>query len=165
MTRVTFSVSASSFAANMSVRQNVIQLAMKFPKVIKVVKSSFYVDDGLTGADTVDDAVSLQQQLQSAFERGGFLLRKWNSSDPIVRDQIPVELRDARRAHGISDANNSTKALGLEWDVTSDCFHLTVEWPSVNVITKRVLVSDIAKTFDVMGWFTPTIISMKILLQ
>ena len=166
ITRVMFGVSASSFAANMSVRQNAIQLAMKFPEVIKVVKGFFYVDDGLTGADTVDDAVSLQQQLQSAFERGGFLLQKWNSSDPVVLDQIPAELRDARLAHGISDANNSTKALGLEWDVMSDCFHLTVaEWPSVDVITKQVLVSDIAKTFDVMGWFAPTIISMKILLQ
>ena len=35
----------------------------------------------------------------------------------------------------------------------------------MDVITKGVLVSDIAKTFDVMGWFAPTIISMKILLQ
>ena len=108
----------------------------------------------------------MQQQLQSALERGGFLLRKWNSSNPVVLDQIIVELRDARPAHSISNANNSTKALGLEWDVTSDCFHLIVaEWPSVDVITKRVLVSDIAKTFDVMGCFAPTIISMKILLQ
>lgn len=136
MTRVTFGVSASSFAANMSVHENAIQLPMKFPEVIKVVRSSFYVDDGLTGADTVDDAVSLQQQLQSAFERGGFLLRKWNSSEPAVLDQIPVELRDARPAHGISDLN-STKALGLEWNVMSDCFHLTIaEWPCVDVITK-----------------------------
>ena len=124
------------------------------------------MDDGLTGADTIDNAVSLQQQLQSAFERGGFLLGKWNSIYPVMLDQIPVELGDARPAHSISDANNSNKALGLEWDVTSDCFHLTVaEWPSVDVIMKRVVVSDIAKTFDVMGWFTPTIISMKILLQ
>ena len=92
MTRVTFGVSASSFAVNMSVRQNAIQLAMKLPEVIKVVKSSFYVDDGLTGADTIDDAVSLQQQLQSAFERGGFLLRKWLSCS--TRSQWSSEMRD-----------------------------------------------------------------------
>ena len=30
---------------------------------------------------------------------------------------------------------------------------------------KRTLVSDIAETFDVLGWFSPTIIKMKILLQ
>ena len=32
-------------------------------------------------------------------------------------------------------------------------------------LTKRVLVSDIAKTFDALGWFAPTIIKAKILLQ
>ena len=166
MARATFSVSASSFAANISVRENAVQLALKFPRVIKVVKDSFYVDDGLTGADTVPEAINLQQQLQSAFEAGGFTLHKWNSSDPVVLQHIPTELCDARTAQSISEFGSSTKALGLEWDVAADCFHLTIaEWPPLDIVTKRSLVSDIAKTFDVMGWFAPTIIAMKILLQ
>ena len=32
-------------------------------------------------------------------------------------------------------------------------------------ITKKGLVSNIAKVFDVLGWFSPTIIQVKILLQ
>ena len=32
-------------------------------------------------------------------------------------------------------------------------------------VTKRVLVSDIARTFDVLGWFSPAIVKMKIPLQ
>lgn len=39
------------------------------------------------------------------------------------------------------------------------------EFPSDAIITKRRLVSDVAKVFDVMGWFSPAIIKMKILLQ
>ncbi len=36
----------------------------------------------------------------------------------------------------------------------------------IATITKSTLVSDIAKsTFDILGWFSPTIITMKILLQ
>ena len=31
--------------------------------------------------------------------------------------------------------------------------------------TKRALISDIAKTFDVLGWFAPVIVKAKILLQ
>ena len=166
MTRVTFGVSASSFAANMSIRHNAIQLALKYPQVVHVVKNSFYVDDGLTSADTIAEANALQQQLQAAFAKGGFHLRKWNSSDPKVLNQIPPELRDTKSTHGISDFDGFTKALGLEWNITDDYFHLTVaEWPSLESVTKRVFVSDIAKTFDVLGWFSPTIISMKILLQ
>ena len=160
MTRATFGVSASSFAVNMSVGQNPVQLA---PSVIKVVKKIFYVEDGLTGADTVPEAVSLQQQLQEAFRIGGFTLHKWNLSDLVVLRHIQTEMHDARTTKNISEFDSST---GLEWIVTPDCFHLTiVEWPHMDTVTKRALASDIAKTFDVMGWFAPTIISMKILLQ
>ena len=35
----------------------------------------------------------------------------------------------------------------------------------MNGLTKRALVSDIAKTFDVLGWYSPTIVKAKILLQ
>ncbi len=54
MARVTFGVSASSFAANMSVKQNVTELAKEYPLAFKAVSNSFYVDDGLTGADSVE---------------------------------------------------------------------------------------------------------------
>ncbi len=47
MTRVTFGVSASSFAANMCVKQNAIDCAGKYPLAAKAVEESFYVDDGL----------------------------------------------------------------------------------------------------------------------
>ena len=32
-------------------------------------------------------------------------------------------------------------------------------------LTKRALVSDIARTFDILGWFASTIVLLKILLQ
>ena len=40
-----------------------------------------------------------------------------------------------------------------------------MELPSLGNVTKRAVASSIAKTFDVMEWFSPTIITMKILLQ
>ncbi len=65
MTRVTFGVSASSFAANnMSVKQNALDFEMEYPQAAEAVKTSFYVDDGLTGADSVDQAIQLQGQLE-----------------------------------------------------------------------------------------------------
>ena len=67
MTKVTFGVSATSFAANMAVRQNAIDFATKFLTAAKVVDKSFYVEDCLTGADSIDEAVALQIQLHSLF--------------------------------------------------------------------------------------------------
>ena len=84
MTRVTFGVSASSFAANMAVKQNALDFATEFPSAVKMIDQSFYVDDCLAGADSISEAIDLQAQLHSLFSKGGFLLRKWNYSEAEV---------------------------------------------------------------------------------
>ena len=64
MTRVTFGVSASCFAANMACKQNAIDFVDEYPMAAKVVETSFYVDDCLTGADDIKTTIVLQRQLQ-----------------------------------------------------------------------------------------------------
>ena len=166
MTRITFGVSSSSFIANMCIKQNALDLAAEYPNAAEEVGKSFYVDDCLTGSDSSERAVALQKELQELLGRGGFLLRKWNSSEPAVMASIASELKDAQSTLPISSPDNYTKTLGLEWNSTSDQFRLTVsELPPTEGLTKRLLVSDVAKTFDVLGWYSPTIIKAKILLQ
>ena len=81
-------------------------------------------------------------------------------------DHISPELLENANVHSISDINTYTKTLGLQWNTMTDTFQLTIpDLSSSQPITKRVLVSSIAKVFDVLGWFSPTIIKMKILLQ
>ena len=166
MTRVTFGVSASSFAANMSVKRNAMDHALEFPKAASVVETAFYVDDCLTGANSVEEAIELHQQLLNLFARGGFLLRKWNSSDPSVLQNIESEYRDTQSTHHIPSPDEYTKTLGIEWNANLDHFRLTVaSLEETDNMTKRALVSDMAKTFDILGWFSPSTIKAKILLQ
>ncbi len=168
MTRITFGVSASSFAANMSVKQNAIDHAYDYPIATKAVEESFYVDDALTGADSIEEAICLQKQLQDLLSCGKFLLCKWNcySSDPAVLDTIPFELRDKHEVQSITNSQGKTKTLGFEWNTHSDQFNLTIaDLPSLESVTKRALASDIAKIFNVLGWFAPTTIQAKVLLQ
>ena len=166
MTRVTFGISASSFAANMAVKQNANDFASEFPDAAKVVDKSFYVDDCLTGADSIAEAVTLQTQLHSLFSKGGFILRKWNSSEAEVLKHIPPDLKDTPAVQSLPSPDEYTKTLGIEWNATMDHFRLTIaKLPPLDNVTKRMLVSDIAKTFDVLGWFAPAVIKVKILLQ
>ena len=69
MTRITFGVSASPFVANMSIKQNALDFALEYPQAVSAVEKSFYVDDGLTGADSVEEAIQLQKQLQELLSR------------------------------------------------------------------------------------------------
>ena len=166
MTRVTFGVSSSSFAANMSVKQTAIDHTQEYPLGASAVHESFYVDDGLVGANSLEEAVRLQEQLQELFARGGFLLRKWKSSEPAVLRHLPASLLDSQISHTIPDPDGFAKTLGIEWSTSLDCLRLTVaEFPRLESVTKRALVSDVAKTYDVLGWFAPSIIKVKILLQ
>ena len=54
----------------------------------------------------------------------------------------------------------------MECNSTEDVFRPTVaDLPDLTLPTKRQLTSDIAKIFDVLGCFSPSIIKAKILLQ
>ena len=125
-----------------------------------------YVDDCLTGADTKAEALALQSKLQKLFNKAHFTLRKWNSSDPTVLDNIPPELKESYFTHLLPDPTGYTKTLGVKWNSLEDVFRLTIaDLPDLKLLTKRQLTSDIAKTFDILGWFSPSIIKAKILLQ
>ncbi len=166
MTRVTFGVSASSFIANMCVQQNAVDFASQFPNAAEQVKTSFYVDDYLGGADSSEEAAHLQREMHSLFSKCGFLLRKWNCSDPSVLKEVPPDLKDPQGSIFLSESDQYTKTLGIEWNVMTDNFRVNVsEILPVECITKRSLISDVAKTFDALGWFSPTIVKAKILLQ
>ena len=122
MTRLTFGVSASSFTANMALRQNALEHLESYPQAVRTALKSFYIDDSLLGKDLTPEAVQLRRELQHLFKLGGFKLRKWKSSDRDVFASIPEDLRYPRIKQEISYQNEYTKVLWVEWNVLSDCF-------------------------------------------
>ena len=61
---------------------------IKTSHTAKEAEKSFYVDDYLGGADSVEWAISLQGEMHSLFQMGVFQLCKWNCSDPKVLQGI-----------------------------------------------------------------------------
>ena len=166
MLRLTFGVSASSFAANMVLKQNALNLQQKYPRAAKAALECFYVDDGLVGADSVEEAICLQDELQHLFSAGGFTLRKWKTSDATVKENIPLHLRDQDPTQLITYTEVLTRVLGVEWDATTDTFKPLVPVSyEPGPLTKRRLLSEVAKLFDVLGWCSPAIIIPKMLIQ
>ena len=51
------------------------------------------MDDYLTGTNSITEAIELQSELHALFLEGGFVLRKWNSSEPEVLKTISSELK------------------------------------------------------------------------
>ena len=153
-------------AANMAVKQNATDFTGEFPQAASAVYTSFYVDDGLTGTNSLEEAIRLRQQLQELFARRGFLLLRWKSTTPDVLRDLPPHLLDESPCQALPDPDRFSKALGIEWSTNLDCFRLTVaQLPPMEVLTKHALISDVARTYDVLGWYAPAIITVKILFQ
>ena len=79
-----------------------------------VTLRDFYVDDLVTGADSIDEALSIKKKITALLQDRKFELRKWASNAPGLQDQNSSEPREFTLS---SDFKNSEKkTLGIAWD-------------------------------------------------
>ena len=167
MNRVTFGVSASPYLAIKTLQQTAKDHGADYPTASDHIISSFYVDDLLAGAQNPEQAKQLFNQLRSILHKGGFNLCKWRSSDSTVLQSIPTDLQEKLLTKDATtlQASAEPKALGLQWDSKEDSMSPSIHIPSSYRPTKRGIISDVSKTFDVLGWIAPAVLPMKILYQ
>ena len=167
MTRVTFGVSASPYVAIKTLQQTAKDHGADHPTAAAHIQSSFYVDDLLAGAQNPEEAKKLFSDLRSILSKGSFNLCKWRSSDTNVLDSIPTDLQEKLLTKDVTSDQDSAypKALGLQWNSQEDVMSPTIHPPSNYLQTKRGIISDVSKTFDVLGWIAPAILPMKIMYQ
>lgn len=75
-------MSSSPFLAIRCLQETAQQMIHKFKNASKVIKRNFYVDDLLTGADTVNALIQLKQDIICILDSAKFQLRKWISNAP-----------------------------------------------------------------------------------
>ena len=88
MQRLTFGVNSSPFLAISTVHAHAKKYAELFPNAVQEILQNMYVDDVLTGADTVDSTVKLQQDMSEIMMKAAFNLTKWASNSEPVMDAI-----------------------------------------------------------------------------
>ena len=165
MKRLTFGIASSPFLATRVLHQMADDYQDKYPEAAAMVKKSFYVDDCLTGANTPEEALQKLQDLCSLIAEGQMVLQKWRSNSTQVLQQIPEKLRETFDLT-LCDPAGSLKTLGVHWSTETDAFFVaTPELTEEGPVTKRIISSACAKTFDILGWYSPALIQAKSLLQ
>ncbi|XP_059223865.1 uncharacterized protein LOC131997242 [Stomoxys calcitrans] len=160
LTTVTFGTASAPFLAV----RTLIQIAKECEdaEVKRIIEEDFYMDDLLTGADSIEECLQLQQKISRQLERYGFHLRKWCSNSEQV-----IKSSKADKEFDIIDIDENTnvKTLGLQWKPNEDYFRFKISEYSSEVTTKRLALSYLAKIFDPHGLLTPVIITAKIFIQ
>ncbi len=166
MKRLTFGIKASPFLATSVLHHLAKTHKERHPLASRCILHYFYVDNLLTGAPTREEAAAIFKSLCALFSEAKMTLWKWRTNDEAFRNSIPKELVETADL-AISSGQDSVKALGIHWDVTSDLLHVSApELPQqLPTVTKKLVASLSAKIYDVLGFFCPYVITAKALLQ
>ncbi|XP_021963617.1 uncharacterized protein LOC110859062 [Folsomia candida] len=162
---VTYGTAPAPYLATRSLQQLASDEASSYPIASKILLEDMYVDDLLGGASNVEQAIIVQKQLVDLVAKGGMQIRKWMTNNPTVLQSIPPELRESSDTLDL-DSTASFPTLGIEWKPSSDVFTFSVQ-PSQHIvkITKRQLLSELAKVFDPLGFLSPVTINAKVMFQ
>ncbi|XP_036140647.1 uncharacterized protein LOC118644911 [Monomorium pharaonis] len=164
LSTVTYGLACAPFLALRTIEQLVKDDGTKFPLAIPSLTKGRYVDDIFGGADSIEQAQEIVKQLNQLCTAGGFPLQKWISNHPDILAAIPQERQTQFTAFQFEDTTN-TQILGLNWNPSIDNFQFSVTPTTTTIITKRNILSTVAKLFDPLGFLAPVTINAKILIQ
>ncbi|XP_044592032.1 uncharacterized protein LOC123270158 [Cotesia glomerata] len=92
--RVTFGVSAAPFLAIRTVNQLAHDESHDFPVASKILKRDLYVDNLLTGSNSLTEILKLRDEIIQLVQKGGFELRQWASNHRHALDNFDQKTLD-----------------------------------------------------------------------
>ncbi|XP_076660848.1 uncharacterized protein LOC143364322 [Halictus rubicundus] len=165
LTTVTYGTACAPYLAIRTLQQVAIDEGARFPLGAACLNSNTYVDDIFAGADDLSDALKTRQELVDMLRTAGIELDKWAANH---NDLLPTKSSQYENIDQKSIADDElVKALGIRWNPTSDEFSfVAVNFEElVKAMTKRTVLSNIARLFDPLGWLAPITVTAKILMQ
>lgn len=160
---VVFGVSSSPFLAI----RTLLHLASNYddlPLASEIVYTQSFVDDISFGHNDLETVLSMRNQLITLLKRGKFELRKWASNERSLLEGLPESHVQNIDFSFDLENDSSLKILGLKWSPSKDTFYYPFTYTAAKC-TKRLMLSELAKTFDPLGFLTPTTFFMKLLIQ
>lgn len=160
---VTYGTASAPYLATRCLTYLAEESRVKFPIASRVVTEDFYVDDMITGGGTIEEAVRIRQQVTTLLDKAGFPLHKWCTNDDRILDGVPEMQRET---HLPLDSSTTTKTLGITWWPKKDEFSFSYKTiTNTKQITKRIVLSELARLFDPLGLINPIVLLGKIFMQ
>ena len=150
--------SASAYVLLRTVQDNDVSDLVK-----DVICRSFYVDNMARSLTNIEDTRETIYGTRDAVAKGGHNLNQIVVNDKTLTEEIPIELR-AREAKEFTSQVVS-KALGVQWDVTSDKLFYVNRAVASQKVTRRLILSQVSSMFDPFGLLSCILIRGKILFQ
>ncbi|GFV34772.1 integrase catalytic domain-containing protein [Trichonephila clavipes] len=136
LTTVTYGTVSAPYLATRTLKQLAMDEANNFPLAAPVVMSDCYMDDILSGSESIEEVIELQHQLIEMFKTAGMHLCKWCGNLPEITSNL--------QEYAFLESDE-TKALGIIWNPKLDGFLFRIEQQRLTSFTKRIVLSTIAR--------------------
>ncbi|XP_075743772.1 uncharacterized protein LOC142802692 [Rhipicephalus microplus] len=167
MTRVPFGVTSSPFLLAATLRHHLEGLPEQYAETANILRSHLYVDDLVTGVDTLEQGKVLCQESSDILSQAGMRLHKWMSNDHDLVNFI--EDGNVAKRNANAELPAATKVLGVGWNAHTDNFEYNLtsllEFLTTRADSKRFVLQVSARIFDPFGFIAPTTLYVKTMFQ
>lgn len=128
----------------------------RHPELIKEIRDGLYVDDLMTGGETVQLTAEKKVTTTKVFKDASFTIQKWHSNAPELEADSGSpwdELTYAKQQLGGAKPSEGN-FLGLPWDREKDIISVILQ-SSQTETTKRSVLSHLVKIYDPLGPASP----------
>ena len=158
-----FGASSSPAVASYGLRYAAENSSMADAQAAKqFILRSFYVDDGVTSVDSVEEAVTLLNSTKNLLAEFNINVHKFSASNPDVMEQFPKDYVAADLQQLDFEEYQPQRTLGVVWDLKKDAFIAKAEIPDTP-FTKRGILAAVNSYFDPIGLAAPVILAGRLL--
>ena len=156
-----FGVISSPYQAMSCLHDTAKLLEKEYPEAAEAIQANTYMDDNSGGANNLEDAKKLLDDILVVMESGGFIGHKIAVSHPELVKGIPEDRLDPSRIVSV---------LGLKLDLDNSEFLFNMDEKfsqfdaNADIITRRDIVAVASMIFDTQGFVSPYIMQYKKLL-
>lgn len=158
---VTYGTASAAFLSTRCLKKLSTDHKEEYPMASSVIEHDFYVDDLISGSDSISETKQIYKEVSQILLSAGFALRKWMSNQPDIFDCNAASSYDPHQFN----KENSVKTLGITWIPKEDILKYAVGDNHQSSITKRTILSLTAQIFDPLGLVGPITVVAKLIIQ
>ena len=168
-TVLTFGDKPAPAMAQIALRRTAQDNKASYPEAAEVLMNNTYMDDICESVGTEKEAQKLTNDIDTVLKTGGFKVKDW-ISNKMLKEKVNGEAeKEINMFNG-----DEEKVLGTLWNFKTDKFHFRVaadlvklnNSPShVQKMTKRMILSQVARIYDPIGFAAAFIVRTKIGMQ
>ncbi|KAL3209629.1 hypothetical protein MRX96_050163 [Rhipicephalus microplus] len=159
---------SENYKEKINVARTKVQLMLQqYAETANILRSHLYVDDLVTGVDTLEQGKVLCQESSDILSQAGMRLHKWMSNDHDLVNFI--EDGNVAKRNANAELPAATKVLGVGWNAHTDNFEYNLtsllEFLTTRADSKRFVLQVSARIFDPFGFIAPTTLYVKTMFQ